>query len=190
MKTQHNFFLTIPGVALVTLILLMIPFIAMQFSNEVNWSVSDFIVMGLLIFSTGSAFVLFTRYASNVIYRTAMGTAIGTTFLMVWANLAVGLIGSGPHAGNLMYIGVIAVALIGTYYSRFTAAGMARAMVATAFSLVAVAVIQYMAGIQHYPASSVGEIIAVNSFFAMLYCISGLQFRYVALHSSAGKSDG
>jgi len=33
--------------------LLFIPLIAMQFSKEVNWSIFDFIVIGILLLSTG-----------------------------------------------------------------------------------------------------------------------------------------
>lgn len=190
MKSLIKFFHTVPGAVVFTLLILSIPLIAMQFTSEVNWSVGDFIIMGILIFSTALAYVLISRYAPNFIYRAAIGAAIGTTFLMVWANLAVGLIGAGPHAGNLMYIGVVAVVIMGTYFSRFTAKGMELAMFGAAFSLVLLAGIALLANMQALPGSSVAEIIAVNAFFAFLYCIGGLLFRYVALHQSQEKTEG
>jgi hypothetical protein len=182
MKSLIKFLHTIPGVGATTLLILSIPLIAMQFTTEVNWSVGDFIIMGILIFSTGSAYVLLSWYTPNVIQRAAYGAAIGTTFLMVWANMAVGLIGSGLHAGNLMYIGVIAILIAGTFFSEFTAKGLALTMFAVAFALVLVAIVALLANMQSYPGSSVAEIIAVNAFFAFLYCVAGLLFRFVALH--------
>ncbi len=188
MNTLSKFLHTIPGAAVITLLILSIPLIAMQFTPEVDWSVGDFIVMGILIFSMALAYVLLARYAPNFIYRAAIGSAIGTTFLIVWTNLAVGLIGAGPHAGNLMYIGVVAVVIIGTYFSRFTAKGMELAMFGAALALALVAVIALLFNMQSYQGSSVAKIISVNAFFAFLYCISGLLFRYVALQQTTEKA--
>lgn len=187
---KNSYLLTIPGVAVVTLLFLTVPLVAMQFTHEVTWTVGDFIVMGALLFCTGSAFVLLIRNAPNWINRLAFASAIGSTFLLIWANLAVGLIGGGPHAGNLMYIGVVAVVIIGTYISRFSPAGMEKVMFATAFALVMVTVIALLSGMHNYPGSSVGEIIRVNAFFAFLFAVSGVLFRYLALEQSNGKSVG
>lgn len=187
MKSLIKFLHTIPGVGAITLLILSIPFIAMQFTPEVDWSFGDFVIMGILIFGTGSAYVLLTRYTPNVIQRAAYGAAIGTTFLLVWANLAVGLIGAGPNAGNLMYIGVVAVVLVGTFLSKFTAKGMEWVMMGAAFSLILLAVVALLANMQSYAGSSVEEIIAVNAFFMFLYLIAALLFRYVALHPAESK---
>jgi hypothetical protein len=34
-------------------ILLLIPLVAMQFTNQVDWSTSDFLIMGILLLGTG-----------------------------------------------------------------------------------------------------------------------------------------
>jgi len=181
MKALLKFPQSIFGVALITALILMVPLVAMQFTNEVNWSFSDFIIMGILLFSTGLSYVLITCFSSSPINRAAFASAIGSTFLLIWVNLAVGLIGGGPNPANLMYIGVVMVVLIGTYLSRFTFKGMERTMFTAASSVVLVGIIQLLLGMQHYPGASVGEIIGVNSFFAMLYSVSGLLFRYVTV---------
>lgn len=188
MKSLIKFFQTIPGVALATLLILLVPLIAMQFSNEVEWSVGDFVIMGILIFSVGVLFLLVTRYTTNLVYKAAMCGAIGSTFLLIWSNMAVGLIGAGPHMGNMMYIGVVAIVIIGTFFSKFTAHGMELAMFAAAGSLVLLAGIALLANMDEYPGSSVTEIIAVNAFFAFLFSVTGLLFRYVALEQT-NKSD-
>jgi len=125
---QKSLSQSILWVALITALLLCIPLVAMLFTDEVNWSVVDFIIMGILIFSTGFSYVLLTRLSSNIIYRAAVALAIGSTFLLIWVNLAVGLIGSGPNAANLMYIGIVAIVIIGTFLSRFTMKRMERVM--------------------------------------------------------------
>jgi hypothetical protein len=62
----------------------------MQFTNEINWTLGDFIVMGILLFGTSSAFVLTAR-KSNKKYRAAIGIAFLIVFLWLWAELAVGV---------------------------------------------------------------------------------------------------
>ena len=164
-----------------TLLILAIPLVAMQFTTEVNWSATDFVVMGLLLVGVGLTFVLITRHGGSFSYRLAALAAIGSTFLLIWVNLAVGLIGSGPHAGNLMYIGVVAVVMVGAYLSNFTARGMELTMIVAAGSLIVIAGIALLTGMQRYPGSSVGEIIGVNAFFTFLFSVAALLFRYERL---------
>lgn len=178
MKKQLTFSHSIAIVAIATMFLLLVPFVAMRFTNEVNWSLSDFIVMGALLFSIGFAYVLATRFVSNTMYKIAIGFALGTTLLMIWANLAVGLIGSGPNPGNLMYIGVVAVGIIGALRSRFAPAGMERIMYAMTVALVLLAIIGLVTQMHQSAGSSITEIVAVNGFFATLFAIAGLLFRY------------
>ena len=83
-----------------------------------------------------------------------------------------------------MYIGVLAVIIVGIYLSRFKPAGMERAMFITAFALALVAAMALLAGMHNYPHSSVIEILGVNLFFATPYIVSGLLFRYLAEKSS------
>ncbi len=173
------------GVIVMTAILLAVPLVAMQFTSEVNWSLGDFIIMGALIFGTGLSFVLVLHYTSNFFYRAAIGLALGATFFMIWANLAVGLIGSGPHLGNFMYIVVVGVAAIGALRSRFKAMGMQQTMFYTAVSLILLAAIALIARMDQYPGSSVAEILGVNGFFTVLYTLAGLLFRAAAKEQSS-----
>ncbi|HEX5152581.1 MAG TPA: hypothetical protein VFW07_14120 [Parafilimonas sp.] len=184
MKKQKNLSRSIFWVALITVLLLSVPLVAMQFTDEVKWDLTDFVIMGLLIFSTGLSYVLVTRSSSGIIYRFAFAIAIGSTFLLIWVNLAVGLIGSGPNAANLMYAGIVAIVIIGIFISRFTTKGMERVMFTVAVALILFAVIQLLAKMNQYPGSSVTEIIAVNAFFATLFAVSGLLFRYITLKQS------
>lgn len=76
-------------VALATAGILLVPFVAMQFTNEVDWDQTDFIVMGVLIFGTGLAIDFALRKADT--YKVAAVIAIIAVFLYIWAELAVGI---------------------------------------------------------------------------------------------------
>ncbi len=79
--------------------LLLIPFIAMQFSSEVVWTASDFIIMGILLLVTGLGIDLVLRKVSSSKNRLIMGGIILAVFFMIWAELAVGVFGT-PFAGS------------------------------------------------------------------------------------------
>ncbi len=188
MENQRKFYQSILIVALITLLILSVPLVAMQFTDEVNWSIPDFIIMGALLFGTGMAYVSVTRFATEILYRVAFGLALGSTLFMIWVNLAVGLIGSGPNLGNLMYMGVVTVVIIGCIRSRFKPGGMESTMYATALALVLVTVVALLANMDEYPGSSIKEIIIVNAFFAALFLIAGSLFHFIARDRSPEKS--
>lgn len=79
--------------------LLLIPYIAMQFSSEVVWTASDFIIMGILLLVTGLGIDLVWRKVSSSKNRLIMGGIILAVFFMIWAELAVGVFGT-PFAGS------------------------------------------------------------------------------------------
>ncbi|MBT8256125.1 MAG: hypothetical protein KJO23_06250 [Bacteroidia bacterium] len=82
----------------IVLTLLLVPFIAMQFTSEVNWELGDFVIAGVLLLVTGLMVELVLRKTSNK-YRFPVLAAIVLLFLLVWAELAVGIFGT-PFAGS------------------------------------------------------------------------------------------
>jgi hypothetical protein len=77
------------------LLLLLLPWVAMQFSGEIDWDLGDFVVFGgMLVLACGS-FELAARFITSRRYRWWAGGAIVLAFLLVWAELAVGLISEG-----------------------------------------------------------------------------------------------
>ena len=80
-------------------VVLLIPFIAMQFTNEVDWSLYDFIIMGVLLYGTGLLCELVMRKVKSVQNRILICAALVFAFLLIWAELAVGIFGS-PFAGS------------------------------------------------------------------------------------------
>lgn len=79
--------------ALATLVVLSIPLVAMQVSPEVNWTVLDFLVMGVLLFTCSSGFVLVSRRIAPAATgkRIAAAAVFALVFLYAWAELAVGI---------------------------------------------------------------------------------------------------
>ncbi len=71
-------------------LLLLIPLIAMQFTSEVNWDASDFIVMGVLLLGAATIFVFIARKIPRRA-RVITGLIITAAFLYIWAELAVGV---------------------------------------------------------------------------------------------------
>ena len=96
MVLLHKRYITI---LISVLFLLLIPMIAMQFSDQVDWSFLDFLVMGCLLFSVGLIGDWVRRKVNNSKYRVAIYLAILIAFLLIWAELAVGIFGT-PFAGN------------------------------------------------------------------------------------------
>ncbi|TCU11779.1 hypothetical protein EV132_117120 [Rhizobium sullae] len=103
--------------------LLLLPLFAMQFTDGVNWDVVDFSVFGAMLLGVGVTYELAVRMTGSSAYRAAVGVAVAAAFLLVWINLAVGIIGSEDNAANLMYGGVLAIAVIGAANGRFQSAG-------------------------------------------------------------------
>ncbi len=158
---------------------LLLPLVAMQFTDEVGWSVADFVFAGTLLLGVGVTYELAVRRTGNTAYRAAVGVALAAAFLLVWVNGAVGIIGSEDNDANLMYGGVLAVGVIGALLARFRPRGMARALFATAFAQAAVAVIALIAGLGS-PGSGPLEVVALNGFFVVLFVGSALLFREAA----------
>ncbi|MEX0722508.1 MAG: hypothetical protein WD053_01455 [Gracilimonas sp.] len=180
MNTNQKFSKPVAILSLVTGGILLIPLIAMQFSTDVDWSLADFILMGVLIFCTGFTYLFITRKAEEIAYRVAIAFALLTGFLLIWVNLAVGIIGSEDNLINLWYFGVIAIVLIVGFITRFEAKGMTYTMFAMALAQGLIAVFALMRGMQNDPVSPIVEIVGVNGFFITLFVLSALLFRYAA----------
>ncbi|TXF89083.1 hypothetical protein FUA23_12410 [Neolewinella aurantiaca] len=87
------------GIALSALLLLLVPLVAMQFTEEVNWSAGDFLAMGVLLSALVIAVEVVLRTVRQPKHRLFLCLGILVTFLLIWAELAVGIIGT-PFAGS------------------------------------------------------------------------------------------
>jgi len=160
-------------IALAVAFILLLPLFAMQITDEVAWDLADFAIAGALLFGTGLAYELLARKAGIISYRAAVGVALAAALLLVWMNLAVGIIESEDNPANLMYVGVLAVLIIGALIVHFRPRGMARALFATALAQALVTVIALIAEKN----LAVFEILMLNGFFVALWVGSALLFR-------------
>ena len=155
------------------LCLLLLPLMAMQFPIEVNWSGEDFGVMGVLLFAACAVYELGAWLSDNSTYRAAYRTAVLGGFLLIWINLAVGMIGSEDNPYNLWFGAVLGIAIVGAMISRFRANGMALAMLAAALVHVSIAMVALLAGWD-----SSGS--KFSSGFAVIWLIAAALFRKAA----------
>jgi hypothetical protein len=70
-------------------VVLLIPLVTMQFAEGVNWTGSDFVVAGVVLFVTG--LLLDVAWRKGGKYRIPGVLVIGFLFLWLWAELAVGV---------------------------------------------------------------------------------------------------
>jgi hypothetical protein len=169
----RNTYRSVLGIAVATGFILLIPLLA-----NWAWTLGDFVTAGALIFGTGLAFVLVARQGGNILYRLAVGVALAAAFLLVWINLAVGIIGAPDEAANLMYIGVLAVGISGAFVARFRQQEMTRALMATAFAQALIAVIALVFGLGSGSPPGILGILILNGFFISLFVGSALLFRH------------
>jgi hypothetical protein len=82
-----------------TAFILTIPLVAMLFTDEVNWGPFDFVIAAALLLGTGLTYELVAGKMNKTMHRIIFGLVLLIAFLLVWAELAVGLFGT-PFAGS------------------------------------------------------------------------------------------
>ena len=148
------------------------------------WTASDYVFATLLILSVGLPIELVVRKTSDPAYRLGAGAALAASFLITWLTGAVGIIGSEAHGANLLYLGVLAVGLVGAVAVRFRPAGLSRVMGAVALGVVAIAVAALVAGWGSDTPVWPWEVVVLSGFFASLFAASAYLFREAASSSS------
>lgn len=162
--------------------LLMIPLIAMKFTNEVNWELSDFIIMGAILFGMAISYEVIAQKNIKKNYRIAFGLGLLGAFLLFWVNGAVGIIGTENQDANLLYGAVFVVGLVGAVISRFRPKGMSITLFVAALVQMLVPTIALLI----WPPStipwtpSVVGVFLLSGFFALLFFMSGMLFRKAA----------
>lgn len=162
--------------------LLLLPAVAMQFTGEVNWTASDFVVMGVMLTGACGAYELLARTTSNTSYRAGVGIAIVTAFLTVWVNAAVGMLGSEDNPANLLFGAVLCIGGIGAVLSWFRPMGMARSMAAVALAQAAVTVYALVGGY--------AEVAVHVGLFIIPWLVSAQLFRKAAHEQAAAGRAG
>jgi hypothetical protein len=170
---------TIPTVLLVTPAVMML-----QAAEGWRWSPPDFAFAAVLLYGTTGLIDLAIRKGGSLAYRLGAALAVLVSFLLVWINGAVGVIGSEDDPANLMFIANILVALAGSAFARFEARGMARAMLLACALTAAIAVAALVLGLgAGDPPGAVGLAVLIGGFAAMWGLSSALFAK--AAHDAA-----
>ncbi len=159
---------------------LAVPLLAMQFTEDVAWSPADFLMAGVLLLAAGLGCEFIARRGGGAARRAASLLALVGALLLVWVNLAVGLIGAAGHPANLLYFGLLAAAGVGAVVTRFRSRGLAvtLAMVALAQTMIPLAWFAFWKPTLSF--HSLLVTLAGNAFFIVLFAASAWMFRRAA----------
>jgi hypothetical protein len=164
----------------------LLPLIAMQFTDDVAWDKADFAVMGAMVFGACGAYEATARMTRNVAYRAAISVALVAAFILIWMNLAVGIIGSEDNPANLMYGGVLTIGILGASIVRFRSRGMACVLAAMALAQVSAGAIAMTVPFGSPGANWPGSILFLTAFFAALWLVSAWLFLKAAQEHTPG----
>lgn len=153
-------------------IALLLPLVAMPFTNEVQWTGSDFLIAGLLLFGPLGLYTWVKRSGASTAYRVGLGMALSAVVLTLWA---IGAVGITDTAADGLYVGALALGGIGAGVARGRARGMAWAMAGTAVALLAVGSGAVATG-SIAPHNAPLEMMAATGMLALLFAGSALAF--------------
>lgn len=160
----------------VAALIVLSPAVAMLFTGRGTWDGSDILVMACLVGGIGLVFELVVRITDSLAYRSGMGVALLTVFLLLWMS---GAVGNEADPGNLIHAAVAGVAIFGALAARFRSAGMSRTMIGAAVAQATVAILA-ATGILSVGAG-LAEVLFLTIFFGGLWLLSALLFREAAL---------
>lgn len=160
--------------------LLLTPAVAMRFTDEVDWTTSDFVFAGAILIGAGAIGELAVRASADWSYRIGAGLAVLASVLLLWINGAVGIIGSEDNPANLLYLAVIASAFVGAVASRFRPDGLSLSMACAAALQALIGVLAVLGGwaegSQNWPQS----VIVLSAVFVLIWFASAALFRRAA----------
>ena len=159
--------------------LLVLPFVAMQFTRDVKWTAADFIVFGVMLLAVGIPLDLAARYSRSRTYLAAAALALLGSFLVTWANLAAGIVGSERNPLNYLFFVALLIGLVGAALARFRPRGLSNSMLGSAIGLE----VAFLLAVTHptdEPQVSHLTEFAGTSLFAALFLLSAWLFRRAA----------
>ena len=124
---------------------------------------------------------------SNTAYRLAVGLALAAASLIVWLNAAAGLIGiEDDDPANVLYVGVLAIGVVGAIIARLQPRGLARALFAMALAQAMVGAV----ALRLPNTASSMQIVILHSVFVALFAGAALLFGCAARKGSGPERRG
>lgn len=112
----------------------LVPVAAKLVLPGMEWTTGDYVFWAVMLLVAAGVCEIGLRLSGHLAYRAAMVVAVGTSFLITWSNLAVGIIGNEDNPLNQIFFGVIAIGIVGSFLARFRPKGMAAVMLLTALA--------------------------------------------------------
>lgn len=146
----------------------LLPLLAGRLLSGFDWSAMDYVVWGVMLLAAAGVFEASLRLSPRLDYRLASWIALGAAFLLVWANLAVGIVGDEGDPLNALFFAVLIVPVVGAVMSGFRAGGMALTLLLTAVAQ----------GLAALPALALGERdVLLTGFWIAAWLVSAALFR-------------
>lgn len=136
------------------------------------WTASDFVIMGIMLGSVGLGIEFLVRRSGSNAFRLGSVVAVVTAFMTVWANLAVGMIGSEDNPYNLFFVAIPFAVFAAGALARFEARQMA-------WIVAAAAAVQLALALGGMSVDLRGA--RFSSFFAFLWLIAAALFWSAAV---------
>ena len=127
------------------LALWLLPIVARQFTDEVQWTTGDHVFWLMLLAIPGLVLEVVSRLTRDWFYRFGVAIALGTAFVITWANLAVGIVGNEENPTNLVFFMVVLIPMIGAPLVGFQAARMRWVLMLTAAAQAVTALTDFQA---------------------------------------------
>ena len=156
------------------LAVLLIPFVAMQITNEVDWTLIDFVFAAILLIFLGGAVELALNGARSTFARLGLALAGVTAFLTLWSNAAVGIIGAESEPLNTGFFILVLGGIVASALARFRP----RAMHVVTAVLSVSQIVMGLVATQVLPGYGVEW--GVLAFFAILWGAASWSFRRAA----------
>lgn len=163
--------------------LILFPLVAMQFTSEISWSAADFVFAVVMLGSVGLALELALR-TKNRTFTMAVAVALLASFLQIWFAGAVGIIGNENEDSNLLFVGVVGVALAGSAIALFRPASMAIVMVVAGMAQAAVPLVASLIGDSTMAAIWAREAIVLTIVFTTMWLVAARLFRAAARNAA------
>ena len=161
------------------LVLLLLPAVMMQVSDEWNWGIGDFLFAGTMIGGVTLLYELAERASGSRAYRAGAGLALVTCLMNVWTTIV------RDNGDGMIFFELVMAAVVGSFAAWFRPAGMSRTMIGVAVMQVLVGIaIATAPSAESFPGGAPRALL-FNGFFALLWLTSAAFFRAAARSDSA-----
>lgn len=164
-----------------TAVLVLLPLFALKAADPAAWDIADLPFALVMVAAVGIAFEFALRLPARWARRAGAAGALGTAFMLMWGNLAVGFAGSEDNAVNAIFFAPPLAALAGALAAGFRSAGVSLALAAAAGLQVAVGLVALFHGFFTGP---------LTVAFAGLWLAAAVLFRRDARERSPAVRNG